>query len=151
MVTNVPNVPLLQATPDGRLYYKGLERPMKENASTGRIEMYISDFERSYDVADCVASALVPNPEGGYHVTFKDGDKSNTAMSNLEWLPRNVVDLRPIGVFNADDDLVATFDTVEMFNGPTKIEGTSFTKSGIHAVLIGKQKTHHKHTFKYVD
>lgn len=67
---------------DGRIYKK-LDPP----ASSGGYK-FARIGKKTYPVQRIVASAFLPNPENKPEVNHIDGNKTNNAVSNLEWVTR---------------------------------------------------------------
>lgn len=61
-------------TPAGYYYYNLYKRGKKPNV-------------KAWGAARLVAMLFIPTKDGSLEVSFKDGDKSNLHVSNLEWLP----------------------------------------------------------------
>lgn len=67
---------------DGRIF-KRLDPP----ASSGGYR-FVRIGKKSYPLHRVIASAFIPNPENKPEVNHIDGNKSNNAVSNLEWVTR---------------------------------------------------------------
>lgn len=62
--------------------------------------LYFNGKQRHLRVHRLVAQAFIPNPEGKPHVNHIDGNKSNNAVSNLEWATQSENELHAIRFLN---------------------------------------------------
>lgn len=73
---------------EGRIYSRKTNSIMKPTPDTKgylRISFYENGKSRTFKVHRLVAQAFIPNPENLPQVNHKDENKSNNAVSNLEW------------------------------------------------------------------
>lgn len=65
---------------DGRIF-KRLDPPVSSSGYK-----FVRVGEKSYPLHRVIASAFIPNPEDKPQVNHIDGNKTNNAVSNLEWV-----------------------------------------------------------------
>jgi len=100
----IPGFKLYEASKDGRIWYRSLGitrpsiiRPLKPDKS-GRVQLstYPGQPAKAYLVAPLILSAFTDwhRPQYGPipRIRYKDGNKRNTALSNLEVVPREQKD-----------------------------------------------------------
>lgn len=81
----------IEVSNEGRVrsLLRGEPRVLKtqvDNKGYHRIRVTIEREKMSYKVHREVAKAFMPNPENLPQVNHKDGNKSNNAVDNLEWI-----------------------------------------------------------------
>ena len=68
---------------------KGEVFSMKSNktlkVTDGVVEVYVGGIKKKINVAHLVLETFKGNPQGAKRVKYKNGDKSDTSLSNLEW------------------------------------------------------------------
>lgn len=68
---------------------KGEVFSMKSNktlkVTDGIVEVYVRGVKKKMNVAHLVLDTFKGNPHGAKRVNYKNGDKSDTSLSNLEW------------------------------------------------------------------
>lgn len=68
---------------------KGEVFSMKSNktlkVTDGIVEVYVRGVKKKMNVAHLVLETFKGNPHGAKRVNYKNGDKSDTSLSNLEW------------------------------------------------------------------
>ena len=68
---------------------KGEVFSMKSNktlkVTDGIVEVYVGGIKKKINVAHLVLETFKGNPHGAKRVNYKNGDKSDTSLSNLEW------------------------------------------------------------------
>lgn len=68
---------------------KGEVFSMKSNktlkVTDGIVEVYVGGVKKKINVAHLVLETFKGNPHGAKRVNYKNGDKSDTSLSNLEW------------------------------------------------------------------
>lgn len=68
---------------------KGEVFSMKSNktlkVTDGVVEVYVGGIKKKINVAHLVLETFKRNPHGAKRVNYKNGDKSDTSLSNLEW------------------------------------------------------------------
>ena len=68
---------------------KGEVFSMKSNktlkVTDGVVEVYVGGIKKKINVAHLVLETFKGNPHGAKRVNYKNGDKSDTSLSNLEW------------------------------------------------------------------
>lgn len=68
---------------------KGEVFSMKSNktlkVTDGVVEVYVGGIKKKINVAHLVLETFKGNPQGAKRVNYKNGDKSDTSLSNLEW------------------------------------------------------------------
>lgn len=68
---------------------KGEVFGMKSNktlkVTDGVVEVYVGGIKKKINVAHLVLETFKGNPQGAKRVKYKNGDKSDTSLSNLEW------------------------------------------------------------------
>lgn len=68
---------------------KGEVFSMKSNktlkVTDGVVEVYVDGIKKKINVAHLVLETFKGNPHGAKRVNYKNGDKSDTSLSNLEW------------------------------------------------------------------
>lgn len=68
---------------------KGEVFSMKSNktlkVTDGVVEVYVGGVKKKMNVAHLVLETFKGNPHGAKRVNYKNGDKSDTSLSNLEW------------------------------------------------------------------
>ena len=68
---------------------KGEVFSMKSNktlkVTDGVVEVYVGGIKKKINVAHLVLETFKGNPHGAKRVKYKNGDKSDTSLSNLEW------------------------------------------------------------------
>ena len=70
--SNMRDGRILKATPDNKGYM--------------RLHVTIKRERKAFKIHRLVAEAFIPNPDNKPQVNHIDGDKSNNAVSNLEWV-----------------------------------------------------------------
>ena len=63
------------------------ERILRGNVRKGYVSVVLSKqgFSKGFNVHRLVATAFIPNNEGGHYINHIDGNKQNNIVSNLEW------------------------------------------------------------------
>lgn len=64
-------------------------KPQKSNNGYLRVELWSDGHGRKYLVHRLLAQAFIPNQKGKPQVNHIDGDKSNNALNNLEWVTQS--------------------------------------------------------------
>lgn len=82
---------LIEVSNEGRVrsLLRGEPRVLKtqtDNKGYHRLRITIEREKTSYKIHREVAKAFIPNPENLPQVNHKDGNKSNNAVDNLEWI-----------------------------------------------------------------
>ena len=138
----------------------------RDNKGYLRLRVTVNRVRKSYKIHREVAKAFIPNPENKPQVNHIDGDKSNNAVSNLEWVTNienarhalenglwgNVLKAsqesnnrikRPIKATHLETKKEICFESV------SEAERYCKTKH-INQVLSGKRKTANGYTFEYI-
>ena len=74
---------------DGDVYRKGKNKPLNkwiDNTGYYQVILYKNGKRHYKRVHRLIAEAYLPNPENLPQVNHKDGIKTNTYLSNLEWM-----------------------------------------------------------------
>lgn len=118
--------------------------------------IYCRVNKEKYSLHRLVAFAFLENPENKPFVNHIDGNKTNNALSNLEWCTiaennQHAIDTglkqfykRKIGQYNIDRELVKEFNSIIDAMNETGIKS-------IKQVLYGKQNTAGGFIWKYLD
>lgn len=61
----------------------------KSKAGYLRVELWDRGRGKKHSIHRLLAEAFIPNPEGKPQVNHIDGDKTNNALSNLEWVTQS--------------------------------------------------------------
>jgi hypothetical protein len=61
----------------------------KSKAGYLRVELWDKGRGKKHSIHRLLAEAFIPNPEGKPQVNHIDGDKTNNALSNLEWVTQS--------------------------------------------------------------
>jgi hypothetical protein len=81
-----------KASEDGQIHssYRGgtTLKPVRTHRGYMRVTLCRNGKKFNKSVHRLIAEAFIPNPEGLPEVNHKDFDKSNNAVSNLEWCTR---------------------------------------------------------------
>lgn len=64
-------------------------KPQKSNVGYLRVEVWSNGLGRKFLIHRLLAEAFIPNPDGKPQVNHIDGDKTNNAISNLEWVTQS--------------------------------------------------------------
>lgn len=112
----------------------------------------------TYRLHRIVAQTFIENPENKEQVNHIDGNKTNNAVSNLEWVTNQENQIhkfktglgnnftRRIGQYDLEDNLIKEFGSIV---GAAK--ELNIGKSSISYVLKNRQKTKDGYIFKYLD
>jgi hypothetical protein len=129
------------------------------------VYLWNNAVEKKHYIHRLIAAAFIPNPENKKQINHKDGNPSNNAIENLEWVTNQENNLHAFRVLKRKPSatgkfgklhhnsipVIATSETGETIYiesiGLTKKYG--FTPSAVYHVLRGNQPRHKKFTFKY--
>ena len=67
----------------GVVFSKKSGKELKTN--NGTVEVYIDGVKRKKNVAHLVLETFVGNPDNAKRVRFKNGDRSDVSLDNIEW------------------------------------------------------------------
>jgi len=115
-----------------KTYYNG------DGEGIVKVFLYTPNKERrSRSVANIVAKAFLPNPEGLYFVKHKDGDPRNNRVDNLRWAmsrsrPRKRVKVVETGELFASLTEVSHELSVDMGLLSRVMDNPHFTAGGFH-------------------
>jgi len=89
-MTLIPNYSKYSASEDGKIYSHGLRsgwlKPLVDRNGYHRYRIIDSNGnKKSVYAHQLIASTFLPNPDNKKFVNHKDHNKSNNALSNLEW------------------------------------------------------------------
>ena len=81
----------IEVSNEGRVrsWLRGTPRVLKtqtDNKGYHRLRVTVEREKMSYKIHREVAKAFIPNPDNLPQVNHKDGNKSNNAVDNLEWI-----------------------------------------------------------------
>ena len=79
----IPNLDGYLINKQGDVYSEKSGKLLKAN--NGTIEFYVDGRKKKFNVAHLVLETFKGNPHGAKRVKYKNGDKSDTSLSNLEW------------------------------------------------------------------
>lgn len=82
---------LYAATSCGKIYSyraKKFLKPRKDRGGYLLINLYKDSKMKTYTIHRLITETYLPNPDNLPEVNHKDEDKSNNALSNLEWCTR---------------------------------------------------------------
>lgn len=79
----IPNLDGYLINKKGDVYSEKSGKLLKAN--NGTIEFYVDGRKKKFNVAHLVLETFKGNPHGAKRVKYKNGDKSDTSLSNLEW------------------------------------------------------------------
>lgn len=112
---------------DGRIF-KRLDPPVSSSGYK-----FVRIGKKSYPVQRVVASTFIPNPENKPQVNHIDGDKTNNAVSNLEWVTNqeNVQHAVKLGLRGARKTLRGPKSNQETMQYQTTPANQSETEKGL--------------------
>lgn len=79
----IPNLDGYLINKKGDVYSEKSGKLLKAN--NGTIEFYVDGRKKKFNVAHLVLLTFRGNPDNASRVRYKNGDKSDTSLSNLEW------------------------------------------------------------------
>lgn len=68
---------------EGNIYNKSTSKKLNSKGWTTLTS--IDGWHKSFYMARIIANNLIPNPKNYEYITFKDGDKTNINVGNLQW------------------------------------------------------------------
>ena len=145
---------------DGCVFNKNMKAlKVAQNPRTGYCQVFLHKNKKlvSRYLHRLVAEAFIPNPDHLCEVNHIDGDKTNNAVQNLEWITRSrnikhayETGLRKttcVSAFLVSGERVKTFQSVKE---AARFCGVSYN-AGISNCLIGKTETAHGYVWRYAE
>ena len=94
---SIPSYPKYEASTDGRIRHVSKDRPLAPNPDANGYKMVSVSNEygmKRLMVHRLIAQTFLPNPDGLTIVGHRDRDRTNNAVSNLEWTSHQRVNER---------------------------------------------------------
>lgn len=163
-------------TDDGKIYslinrggkVRQFPEPLKTSLSRSGYFSVVLTFEENGDkkrvcayVHRLVAEKFIPNPDNKPCVNYKDGNKTNNRLENLEWVTKSQNDLHAFktglrkpnpsckGKFNEDhprslpiNQLTLDGIFVRQFPSGQEAKRAGYNQANICSVIAGKRKSH---------
>lgn len=80
----IPNLEGYLINENGEVFSEKSGKTLK--VTNGVIEVYVDDIKKKLNVAHLVLETFVGNPYNAKRVRFKNGDKSDASLANVEWV-----------------------------------------------------------------
>ncbi|MFT3704781.1 MAG: HNH endonuclease [Agriterribacter sp.] len=124
-------------SPLGKVYYYEEEiKPLIKKGRAIKVKLKTGTIKRELGLATLLASHFIPNPNKYSRIAFKDGDKYNCCVSNIEWISDTAFAhgtlFKEKECFNEEKDIIQKprrkdkrkpLPTVEHEHGTVEIEG----------------------------